>query len=119
MAADMAKVVKPRVRVDATSSKATASRRGVARVKHLHSQVLWVQELVARRQMTIERVPGCKTPCSLRHNALGSQGDARVHEKSRLQDSGRTFEATVEGRKGVRLEPATLFRATKNDGLKS
>ena len=42
MAADMANVVKPRVRVDATASKGIASRRGVARVRHLHTQVLWV-----------------------------------------------------------------------------
>ena len=53
MAADMAKVVKPRVRVDATASKAIASRRGVGRVRHLHTQVLWVQEAVARRELTI------------------------------------------------------------------
>ena len=42
MAADMSKVVKPRVRVDTTASKAIASRRGVGRVRHLHTQVLWV-----------------------------------------------------------------------------
>ena len=47
MAADMSKVVKPRVRVDATASKAIASRRGVGRVRHLHTQVLWVQEAVS------------------------------------------------------------------------
>ena len=35
MAADTAKVVKPRVGVDATESKAIASRRGVGRVRHL------------------------------------------------------------------------------------
>ena len=34
MAADMSKVVKPRVRVDATASNAIASRRGVGRVRH-------------------------------------------------------------------------------------
>ena len=49
MAADMAKVVKPRSRVDVTAPKAIASRRGVARVRHLHTHVLWVQEAVARR----------------------------------------------------------------------
>ena len=32
-----------------------------------------------------------------------------MHEKSRLPHSGRTFDACVEGRKGVRLEPATLL----------
>ena len=53
MAAEMSKVVKPRVRVNATASKATASRRGVERVRHLHTQVLWVQEEVARRELTI------------------------------------------------------------------
>ena len=40
----MSKVVKPRVRVDATASKTIASRRGVGRVRHFHTQVLWVQE---------------------------------------------------------------------------
>ena len=38
MAADIAKVVQPRVRVDATASKAIASRRGVGRVGHLHTK---------------------------------------------------------------------------------
>ena len=57
MAADMAKVVKPHVRVDATASKATDSRRGVGRVRHLHTQVLWVREAVARRELTIVKVP--------------------------------------------------------------
>ena len=50
VAADMAKVVKPRVRVDATASEAIASRRGVGRSRHLHTQVLCVQEAVARRE---------------------------------------------------------------------
>ena len=58
MGADMANLVKPRVRVDATASKAIASRRGVGRVRHLHTQVLWVQEAVARRELTIAKVPG-------------------------------------------------------------
>ena len=40
---------------------------------------------------------------------LGSEGDARLHEMSRLPDSGRTFEVGVGGRKGVRLEPTTLL----------
>ena len=62
MAAHMAKVVKPRVRVDATASKAIASRRGVGRVRHLHTQVLWVQEAVSRRELTIVKVLGVENP---------------------------------------------------------
>ena len=65
MAADMAKVVKPRVRVDAAASKAIASRRGVGRERHLHTQVLWVQEAVARRELTIAKVLGCENSVDL------------------------------------------------------
>ena len=50
-----------------------------------------------------------REPSLLGHEALGSEGDARMHEKSKLPDRGRTFEASVEGRKGMRLEPATLL----------
>ena len=65
VAADMAKVVKPRVRVDATASKAIASRRGVGRVRHLHTQLLWIRDSVARRELTIAKVPERETPADL------------------------------------------------------
>ena len=77
MVVGMAKVVKPRVREDATASKARASRRGVGRVSHLHVQVLRVQKAVARRELTIARVPGFETPCRFGHETVGSEGDAR------------------------------------------
>ena len=69
MVIDMAKVVKPRVRVDATASKAIASRRGVGRVRHLYTQVLWVQEVVAFRELTIAKVPAKIQP-TWRRNTL-------------------------------------------------
>ena len=47
---------------NATASKGMASRRGVGIVRHLHTQVLSVQEAVARRELTIARVPGCENP---------------------------------------------------------
>ena len=65
MAADLAKMVKARVRVDATASKAIASRRGVGRVRHLHTQALWVQEAVARRELTIVKVTGIENPADM------------------------------------------------------
>ena len=64
-AADLAKVVKPRVIVDASASKAIASRRGVGRVRHLHTQVLWTQGAVARRELTIAKVPVYENPADL------------------------------------------------------
>ena len=74
-----------------------------------------MQESVARRRESAR----VGEPSQHRDEASGSEGDARTHEMSRLPDSGRTFEASVEGRKGVRLEAATLLWAKKNAGLKS
>ena len=71
MAADMAKVVKPRVRVDATASKTIASRRGVGRIRHLHTQVLWVQA-VARQELTIVKVTQTENPSD-----VGTKNKAR------------------------------------------
>ena len=42
------KVAMPRVRVGAIASEGDG--RGVGRVRHLHTQVVWVQESVARRR---------------------------------------------------------------------
>ena len=73
MAADMAKVVKPRVRVDAAASKAIASRR----VRHLHTQVLWVEEAVARRELTIVKVTGVENPANMGTKHLAQK---KMHE---------------------------------------
>ena len=68
-------MVKPRVRVHATASRAMASRRGVGRVRHLHTQVPWVQEAVARRELTIAKVLGCENPADW-DETVGSEGQA-------------------------------------------
>ena len=101
MAADMAKVAKPRVRVDATASKAIASRRGVERVRHLHTQVLWVQETVARRELTIVKVPGVENPADMGTKHLARKGrNARMLEASRMPYHRRAVEDGVSGRTG-------------------
>ena len=84
MAADMTKVVKPRVRVDATASKAIASRRGVERVRHLHTQVLWVQEAVARRELTIVKVPGVENSAGMGTKHLAQR---KMHECLKIAGS--------------------------------
>ena len=61
VAADMSKVVKPRVRVDVRASKAIASRRRVQVASPFRTQVLWVQEAMALRELTIVIVPSRKS----------------------------------------------------------
>ena len=90
MAVDMAKVVKPRVRVDATASKAIASRREVGRVRHHHTQVLWVQETVARRELTIVKVSGVENSADMwtkhlaQHEYLRRAGCHITRRRSRM-----------------------------------
>ena len=96
MAADMAKVVKPRVRVDATASKAIALRRGVERVRHLHTQVLWMQEAVARRELTIAKVQGVENPADMGTKHLAQR---EMHE-CLLPYHRRTVEDDAWGRTG-------------------
>ena len=65
------------MRVDATASTAIASRRGVERVRHLHTQVLWVQEAVARRELTIVKVLGVENPADMETGHLAQR---EMHE---------------------------------------
>ena len=39
--------------MDATAGAAIGSRRGLGKVKHLHTKFLWVQDYVTRREITI------------------------------------------------------------------
>ena len=34
-------------------------------MRHLHTRVLWVQEAVARRELTIVKVPGVENPADM------------------------------------------------------
>jgi hypothetical protein len=65
MCVDLAVHLRPAVLVDATASKGIASRRGVGRVRHLHTQVLWVQAAVAEKRLVILRVKGTENPADL------------------------------------------------------
>ena len=105
MAVVMAKVVKPRVCVDATASKAIASRRGVERGRHLHTQVLWLQEAVARRELTITKVPGVENPADMETKHLAQE---EMHDEQGAIN-WRAVKNDVSGRKGTQA----ALRATE------
>ena len=50
------------LRVDSTSAKAIASRRGVGRVKHMETRFLWIQERVRKCDLVIKKVGGKVNP---------------------------------------------------------
>ena len=45
------------VKTDSTAAKGIAGRKGVGRVKHLDLRDLWVQDLVARGDLRVEKEP--------------------------------------------------------------
>ena len=108
MAVDMTEVAKPRVRVDATVSKGMASRRGVGTLRPSYSGFVGAGSGGPTRADHRESAR-MREPSRLGREASGSEGDARMHEKSKLPGCGRTCWASVEGRKGLTLEPATVL----------
>ena len=58
MAKDLHRDLKLVVRTDSSAAKGIGSRRGVGKVRHLHTPCLWVQQRVFRKEITIEKIPG-------------------------------------------------------------
>ena len=58
MANDLALVLDPRVMIDAGAGKGIASRRGVAKVRHLRASTLWLQQAVHTRRLRLQKQPG-------------------------------------------------------------
>ena len=58
MGKDIGVVLKPRVKYDATAGAGIASRRGVGRVRHLHTPSLWIQRFAQEGRVTLAKVPG-------------------------------------------------------------
>ena len=52
----------------------------LGRVQHLHTQVLWVQEAVARRELTIVKVLGIENPGDMVTKKLAQR---EIHECSK------------------------------------
>ena len=53
------------VATDSPSSIGTSSRRGAGRLRHIETPLLWVQHVVARRQLSLRKVPGIYNPADM------------------------------------------------------
>ena len=59
--------------VDATAGKGIASRRGVGKIRHLHTSTLWVQRLVQDKECAIKKIAGEDIPGDLGTKHLDSK----------------------------------------------
>ena len=48
----------PYLRADASAGIAMASRRGVGKIRHLHTQALWIQQQIADKRLTLQKDRG-------------------------------------------------------------
>ena len=62
LAADMAWTLHPRVHSDATAAIGISKRRGLGKIRHLHTADLWVQEKVRSKAITLLKVLGTENP---------------------------------------------------------
>ena len=46
------------VKTDASAAKGTANRKGLGKVRHIAVNQLWVQDRIARGDLTIEKING-------------------------------------------------------------
>ena len=62
LAADMGWTLHPRVHSDATAAIGISKRRGLGKIRHLHTADLWVQEKVRAGAVTLLKILGTENP---------------------------------------------------------
>ena len=73
MCADMGTRKTLRCWVDATAGKGIASRRGVGKIRHLHTQTLWSQKIVQDGKVKLSKVDGDLNPADIGTKHLDGQ----------------------------------------------
>ena len=65
LAQDMCWTLKPRVHSDATAAIGISKRRGLGKIRHLHTADLWVQQKVRSESVELVKVLGTDNPADL------------------------------------------------------
>ena len=78
LAADMGWVLKPKVHSDATAAIGISKRRGLGKIRHLHTADLWIQEQVRSERVELLKVLGTDNPA----DAMTKYLDRATMEKS-------------------------------------
>lgn len=95
---DLGVELKLRLSCDATAGKGIASRLGVGRIRHLHTQTLWLQRAVGSGALTIWKVRG-EENCS-------DLGTKHLDAKTIWAHLGRMDIFRISGQSGLALRAA-------------
>ena len=88
MTADLGQKFDLDLETDSSAAKGVASRRGVGKIRHLHTPLLWLQRRVTRRELRVWRIPGTENEADIGTKPLGGDLLDRI-----LQKLGFVFEA--------------------------
>ena len=75
-----------KVNTDASAAKGMANRRGLGKVRHIAVNQLWIQDRIARGDLTIEKVNGKENISDILTKHVNAE-DIRVH----LHKTGQTL----------------------------
>ena len=70
MALHFGKVMVPWMYVDASAAMGIAQRKGLGKIRHLHTQSLWMQDAVREKKTSSTQRPGLNTPPTCIPNIL-------------------------------------------------
>ena len=65
LAADLGYTVKASLGIDSSAAKAILQRRGISKLRHLHTKALWVQQAVANKVFEVFKAKGTENPADL------------------------------------------------------
>ena len=65
MASDVGETLKAKVFGDSTAAKGIGSRSGVGKVRHLHLPLLWIQDFVRKKLITLIKKKGSELSADL------------------------------------------------------
>ena len=87
LAADLGLSVSPVIHTDSSAAKGIFGRRGVGKIRHLHTPLLWVQQKRAQKEIDVKKTPGESNSAD-----LGTKELSRVVMERHLNRCGLYFE---------------------------
>jgi hypothetical protein len=112
MLGDFGVNVSIKVNTDASAAKGMANRRGLGKVRHIAVNQLWIQDRVARGDLTIEKVNGNENISDILTKHVNAE-DIRVHSHKTRQTiaAGRSHLRTINWSFGAAIERTMRVRS--------
>ena len=91
---DLGSVVGVQMHVDASAAMGIIERQGLSRVRHIDTNVLWLQEVCARKVVLVQKVPGEMNPADLTTKHLSVAAiENNTDKMSMVFETGRAAKA--------------------------